>query len=370
MIYRKQANTIAQVHEGVSEAINFFTDQNNRYEKDYWGRTGIRIKLPRGAKTPILWFRGHERYDYKLRPNIQRKTSGILGPVQTYNQLLLRENVRSALVSARVTHLVDRDYLNSIDWQVLTEHYGSKTRLLDWSESLNVALTFALEPHISNPQDKRFSQRILEGVAPHIWVLNPVLLNMKVYEQIAADGDLVANALNDLDSITPAYVAKILEYLKKGINNYLLDSEYALSGIVSLYAIENMRINVGSRLKRLLERDEFNPFLYLAARIYIDRLKCGNYVPPIAILHPYHSTRIEKQRGTFSVFAMPPVDASGKTEETLAFEDFKNLRDCLFKIELGDVRHLASEMLHIGQTRAELYPELQTYAEELEWGAQ
>ena len=368
MIYKTQANTMAQVHDGVSAAVNYFTSQIDQFEKDYRLRTSVAIKLPRGAKAPVLWFRGHERYDYKLRPNIQRKSGK--GLIPSYEQLLLREDTRSAHVPARSTHLVNRDFLNNIDWLVLTQHYGAKTRLLDWSESLNVALTFALEPHIANPQDKRFTQRILEGVTPHIWVLNPVLLNMKVYEKIASDRQIVSHALDDLYAIEPNDVDEIMNYMQRGINRYLLDSEYALSGVVSLYAIENMRISMGSRLKKTLLSGEFNPFFYLAARIYSDRLQYDKQMLPLAVLHPYHSSRIEKQRGTFTVSAMPPVDASGKTAEAQALEDFINLRDCLFKIELGDVRHLASEMLHIGQTRAELYPEMQTYAEELEWGAQ
>jgi hypothetical protein len=369
-MYRDDAYTLADVHDRVRDVLVYFRQENLNCAHDYKQRTGITICLPDGAKAPPIWFRGHENHEFKLTPNILRAGSARVD----YDSTRLAEETRSAQFSARVTHLVNSNLNNAVDWQEITQHYGSKTRLLDWSESLYTALLIALEPHLANPQDKRFTLRAVDGYAPHIWMLNPVLLNFKVYKYIVEEHpDIIERALAEFATVRNR--ARFMREMRirmqsDGINRYLLTPEYAskhaLSGIISLSALEALRANIGSRMLSLLQLDEFNPFFYMLLRVYSDKMRYTDYIPPLAILHPYHSPRIEKQRGAFTILAMPPVQP---TRPPRPIEDYPECDGCLAKIELHNVQHMADELLRVGQTRAELYPEPATYAEEFEWGA-
>jgi|GEM_PF-3566879 len=355
------AGSLAQVHECVREAIMNLTQNGIEYSQ----RTGTKIELPSGDKAPPFWFRGHEQSKFKLIPNILRTGNEV-----TNDRHYLREETRSVQFPARVAHLVKSDRLNGIEWQEITQHYGSKTRLLDWTESLYVALTIALEPHLANPSDARFTQRALDGTAPHIWVLSPTLLNLKLYSFILNNDALVKNALAEFR--TPFMYGGVRGFRKKlgNIERYILDPSYANSGIISLSALENLRIATGSRLPNLLRLGEFNPYFYMLLRIFNDRVNCSEHIPPLAILHPYHSSRIEKQRGAFTVFALPPdIKKADRPIAPAPMEQYNFLHDCMVKINLVNLSNLSDEMLRVGQTRSELYPEIATYAEELEWGA-
>ena len=97
------------------------------------------------------------------------------------------------------------------------------------------------------------------------------------------------------------------------------DEDKEISGILSLCAIEDYRKALGVHLEEAVKRFEFNPFYYLALKIYADALPFiienpkMTILPPIALLHPYHSNRIRTQRGAFTMF--PNYMAMGKAKE-------------------------------------------------------
>jgi len=77
----------------------------------------------------------------------------------------------------------------SNSWEVLAEmrHFGVPTRLLDWTDRLDIALYFALERfRDANPTDgKLVSEAQQQPAIPCIWVLNPYNLSRRVANRTA-----------------------------------------------------------------------------------------------------------------------------------------------------------------------------------------
>ena len=86
-----------------------------------------------------IWFRGHSKKDYKLEPTIFRPKSEIDGKKNYYNETSI-----FTLSSLRLPEYKDK-YKSNFDWLCLLQHYDVPTRLLDWTESILVALYFAVK---------------------------------------------------------------------------------------------------------------------------------------------------------------------------------------------------------------------------------
>ncbi|MCP1134904.1 FRG domain-containing protein [Paenibacillus polysaccharolyticus] len=106
------------------------------------------------GRSPV-WFRGHSNLDYELHSGLFR---------------LDYEDINEYLSSERVLYrrFINLGHLhhNETDWNLLylMQHHGVLTRLLDWSESFNVALFFA------------FNEWKTDDFAC-IWMLRPTKLN-------------------------------------------------------------------------------------------------------------------------------------------------------------------------------------------------
>lgn len=136
------------------------------------------LKCPEGGTTEA-WFRGHTRSNYSLTPSLFR---GFNDPDHDSNWRKVFD-LESDLfwefaARARELHgVVDED------WDILfaMQHYGTPTRLLDWSESFAVALYFAVLGVDENGPIKNGLQqddkKQWNVQPPCIWVLNPYLLN-------------------------------------------------------------------------------------------------------------------------------------------------------------------------------------------------
>jgi hypothetical protein len=110
-----------------------------------------------GTRLPISWFRGHAQTYGTLTPTVYRIPPTKRGGYREY-WLAERFRLRAGSIHENVPPWNDH-----VRWLLLMQHHGLPTRLLDWTESILVALYFAVEgpPH----------------EAGEIWCIRPDALN-------------------------------------------------------------------------------------------------------------------------------------------------------------------------------------------------
>lgn len=323
-----------------------------------------------------LWFRGHEYSYYNLEPNIFRQAEYYFNPSQTYSNNHLREEYRYQHFMARNFDKTDYRVPRSVfEWQEIMQHFFSKTRLMDWSESLFVALEFALEAFLIPYKNLDISEK-RHRLQPTLWILQPNELNSQVYDTLSGkEGMPVLRRVFKEVELNAAF--KIQKELKehKKIYFFLDDSkEENFNQIVSLTALEELLRAYQGREKQALKNRELNPFFYLLSRIYADGIPvdCGT-IPPLAIIHPYHSNRIKAQKGVFTVF---PYYIPGRKEEEIrksglkfssnAMEYMPKCQKCLYEIRLTNPGKIAEQMRKLGYKSSDLYPDMQRVAQDME----
>lgn len=105
-------------------------------------------------KSPMLWFRGHGKTQWRLTPTLGRSRK-----LANAESNLIKRFKQNAVL------LVDRAPTTEWDWLFLMQHHRLPTRLLDWSESPLVGLFFVVcEPRYDKSPGA-------------LWCLDPIGLN-------------------------------------------------------------------------------------------------------------------------------------------------------------------------------------------------
>lgn len=105
-----------------------------------------------------VWYRGHSINSHKLNSGLFR----LKYPSLCDYLNLEKQQIQNLIINY---HLLDIDNeFGNLDLLYIMQHYGIRTRLLDWSSNLSVALYFlSLEWTSNNPS--------------RLWLINPITLN-------------------------------------------------------------------------------------------------------------------------------------------------------------------------------------------------
>lgn len=334
------------------------------------------IRKQKTQERPLLWFRGHLNTKFNLEPSIFRGTEYYFNENRTYSNNHLREEYRfQSFMSRNFDNVTERLPQSIIEWQEIMQHFFTKTRLMDWSESLTVALEFALEAFITPEKNLEIEER-RKKLTPAIWILQPDALNMKVYDSfLQNNNDLIKRALDDFPKKDI-----LAEKLKKELRDHkdiyvdLNDTnERNMNVLVSLSALEYTRNTYAYRKELALEKLEINPFFYLLLRYYSDGIPVElDKLPPLAIIHPYHSQRIKMQRGVFTVFPYYiPDEITIKLKKfagtyPISMEYMDKCIPILYKIQIENPQRIAEELILTGAKRGSLYPDMENISKDIE----
>lgn len=325
------------------------------------------------------WFRGQSYNHYNLLPSLYRGKFYEQNTEQTYSQMNLKEDYRYQHLKTRVFHSVHSNPQYQSEWQEIYQHHFGHTRLMDWSESARIALLFALEAFIDTRFDRELEYK-RQHVTPCIWMLDPYKLNRKVYEYFSN------YFMGDMRDYFSRYYSgridldKLCKELKVHPELYFdtEDGDLEIRGVISLCTIEDYRKTLGIDMDAAVRRYEMNPFYYLALKMYSDALPYSikdwkkPFLPPMAVLHPYHSERIRIQRGAFTMFPNYIVSEKAKNFyqnrkiDIRAMDQQAYIEDCLKVIYILNPDKMARELMQSGARRSDLYPDIQVYADIIE----
>ncbi len=332
---------------------------------------------PASADDP-LWFRGHNLFHYKLLPTALRSfSSGMINELDSYNSLNLTEDSKLQVFKSRSWHLLQEKPRTKMEWMALYRHYGGSTRLLDWSESLWTALSFALDAFLSDSGNSRSR----DAATPAIWVLRPIRLNQVVFDFIKNDDHketYIKHAIKPLESI-PGAKSNLTNVLSTIISNDIYNlwpTNVSGVGIPNLSVIDERRIQMEGNLAGYLAAGEFNPFFYLCLRYYNDAYpivvnQLNDVLPPLSIYHHYQSDRMRNQKGAFTIFPNYHLKGDMASAKELSYdcrcmENQNAINSTLFEIRLLNPTRIAKDFIRLGASREEIYPESEIVVRHME----
>lgn len=161
---------VFEMYLKVSRKLNLKQKMDKHFIKsvsDFISQIIIKIEKLQIQNEKVFWFRGENSEEYRLVPNLFRKTTnnGIQYCTDIFGKEIykIEQNIDVSF-TRKATVFLSNKRIENTAWNryFLKQHYGVKTRLLDWTENALFALFFAL-----NNKDKNGK----------VWILSPGRLN-------------------------------------------------------------------------------------------------------------------------------------------------------------------------------------------------
>lgn len=333
----------------------------------------------------VLWFRGLDDMDHSLVPSLFRTETRVKrgdGSRNDYSQLHYAEDIRTQHYIAKNSHFFfwQNEPSSRVEWLEVMQHHSIKTRVLDWSESSVHALIFAIESFL---KDSKWDTVTGNLSLPCVWVLKPASLNKSIFDYIKTkinsdekkDQDEIKGLFKEMNyNASEQYT--VLRNMKdfSDFETYAQTAETQhIDYIFNLSVINDELFRDRERIKKLLlEGDIINPYYYILSRIYSDgHILKNRILPPLAVVHPYHSERIKAQHGVFTVF---PFYLENESDELCravginpdAMQNNLDAANVLHQIIIANPQKIAYELLQNGMNDSWLYPEMPVVANEIE----
>jgi hypothetical protein len=142
-------------------------------------------------KNEECFYRGHSNENYVLSPGLQRGLNASSRKIPDWlwgTESDLFYEFRSKAKSLHQQHFSDWDIL------FFMQHHGVKTRLLDWTDSLGVAVYFAL-----------LGYKTEQIEPPCVWILNPYRFNEEFHGERDLWDPLLLNSYEDDNTSNEGY---------------------------------------------------------------------------------------------------------------------------------------------------------------------
>jgi hypothetical protein len=285
------------------------------------GRKVIFGEERKSKKKPIkntMWYRGQACYDWPLLPGVYRIIENSLegkswGKAE-WEQLKRIEENRINLFKVRNYHHFKYDKPGSkYLWMCVMQHYQIKTRLLDWSESAEVAFFFALYFYFLE-KDNLYPKFIKN-------------VNISDNESVLPEPQISKEERKVKDSLPCVWVLDPYVFLKNDKN--------------------------GSRVI---------PDLYNCPKDQFEKTL------PTPVLSPYNNERIKAQSGTFVIFPINEVDQNRVPQFHSApyFQNLPNSNKFLKQYIILHPDKCLKEIESIGSKLSLYYPEMPYLDDDIE----
>jgi hypothetical protein len=245
------------------------------------------------------WYRGQDRDDGPI-PKLFRGNG--------YNEFELTKMFRER--AGAFGNIPETDRIDK--WLFLMQHYGTATRLLDWTESPLIALYFALDSYYRLQENEKSLRK------PTIWALNPLILN----------------SISGIDGFP---------------NTWTRDDRIITKNGKSFY----FNYNPGVEYFRLA----FHPKAEWSEYLNMDIVKL-----PISVQTNYIDLRMYSQRSCFTIHGCEVIDFASLHEKYLKDEEIFLYS---YEIASNSIIEIFNDLKSLGVNNATLFPDLQGISIEL-----